>query len=295
MINLIKKTKSVQCNILASFMLLTGLILVNTACNQKKVILTPQGYDLSDPQRLDLGSKLDEISGICWVNDSIMLANNDESGKIYAINLKNLRDYEYNNIRFGEKDDYEDIVKVGDTIFVLIATGSIVKVTEFKSKETIKSAVVATVPGKNNEFESMFYDDQIHSLILLCKTCHKEKDQVRTAYRYDLASQTLIDTPYFTVDVNEIRRLLDNSRNEFKPSAAAINPVQNKIYIVASVGKVLVVTDRKGKVEQAFPISPTMFPQPEGLTFSPNGDLFISNEIFTEERATLIHFPFKRN
>ncbi|MNC99191.1 hypothetical protein D3C83_173920 [compost metagenome] len=64
--------------------------------------------------------------------------------------------------------------------------------------------------------------------------------------------------------------------------------------MVASVGKLLVVTDKKGKVEHAIPISPIAFPQPEGLTFSPNGDLYISNEIATEERATILLFPFNQ-
>ena len=292
MINLIKKPKSVQSIIKTKTMLLLLALVVVIGCEHKKVIRTPQGYNITEPDKIDLGSKLDEISGIFWVNDSMMIANNDESGKIFAINLKDRNNYDYRNIKFGGKDDYEDIVKVEDTIFLLIATGSILKVTGYNADST-QSVVVATVPGKSNEFESMYYDKDIHSLVMLCKTCHKEKDQVRAAYRYDLNTQTLIEEPYYRVDIKAIRQLLNDSRNEFKPSAAAINPVQNKIYMIASVGKVLVVTDKQGKVEQAFPISPTLFPQPEGLTFSPNGDLYISNEVATEERATILRFPFK--
>ncbi len=275
--------------------LLFVLVLASLAsCQHKKVIRTPQGYDITDPDKIDLGSKLDEISGIFWVNDSTMIAHNDENGKIFAINLKDRKDYDYRNIRFGEKGDYEDIVKVEDTIYILVATGSIIKVTGYKSEETIQSSVIATLEGKN-EFESLYYDKDVNSLVMLCKTCHKEKDQIRSAYRFDLTTQTLVDTPYYTVDIKIIRKLLDDNRAEFKPSAAAINPVQNKIYMIASVGKVLVVADRMGKVEQAFPISPTLFPQPEGLTFANNGDLYISNEVATEERATLLRFPFKKN
>jgi hypothetical protein len=294
MINLIKKMKSVLSNIKSKAVLFLLTIILLTGCFKKKVVRTPEGYDITSPQRIDLGTKLDEISGIFWVSDSVMIANNDESGKIFAINLKNLNDYDYRNVKFGGKDDYEDIVKVNDTIYMLVATGSIVKITGYKSEETVQSTVVATVPGKSNEFESMYYDEAANSLILLCKTCHKEKDQIRSAYRFDLASQTLIDTPYYTVDIKAIRTLLDDSRNEFKPSAAAINPIQKKIYMIASVGKVLVIANLQGKVEHAFPISPILFPQPEGLTFAPNGDLYISNEMATEERATILKFPYKK-
>ncbi|HEX7844281.1 MAG TPA: hypothetical protein VF476_00695 [Chitinophagaceae bacterium] len=293
MINLIKKMKNMELNIKSNGLWLLLLLLVMTGCEHKKVILTPEGYDITKPDKIELGSKLDEISGIFWVNDTVMIANNDESGKIFAINLQDRKNYEYPNIKFGPKDDYEDIVKVGDTIFVLVSTGSIVKVTGYKTDSTIQAVTVATLPGKN-EFESMYYDPGTHSLVMLCKTCHKEKDKIRSAYRFDLNTQTLIEEPFYRVDIDAIRTILDDSRNEFKPSAAAIHPIQQKIYMIASVGKVLVVTDKQGKVEQAIPISPTMFPQPEGLTFAPNGDLYISNEVATDERATILRFPFKQ-
>lgn len=286
--------KSIQLNIktMTGALLVTSVFLVVMGCNHKKVVYTLEGYDMSNPEKIGLGTKLDEISGINWVNDSTMIANNDENGKIYAINLLDKKNFDYRNIKFGEKGDYEDIVKVKDTIYLLIATGGIMKVTGYKDDSTILSTVIATVPGKSNEFESMYYDADANSLVMLCKTCHKEKDKVRTAFRYDLTTNTLIDTPYYTIDIQSIRTIMDDNRQEFKPSAMAIHPIQQKIYMISSIGKVLVVADKKGKVEQAIPVSPIMFPQPEGMTFAPNGDLYISNEIGTEERATILKFPF---
>jgi hypothetical protein len=46
--------------------------------------------------------------------------------------------------------------------------------------------------------------------------------------------------------------MLNDDKAEFKPSAAAINPVTKKLFIVASVGKLLVIADKKGNVEQVF-------------------------------------------
>ena len=64
MINLIKKTKSVQLNIKSKVVLFLFILAINVGCHQKKVIRTPEGYDISDPDKIELGSKLDEISGI---------------------------------------------------------------------------------------------------------------------------------------------------------------------------------------------------------------------------------------
>jgi hypothetical protein len=263
-------------------------------CESKRVIYTPIGYDITKPERHDLGTKLAEISGICWINDSLMLANNDESGKIFAINIADFGKLDYNNVKFSSKDDYEDIVKVDSAIYVLISTGKIMKVTNYKNEESIQSAVVAELPGKENEFESLYYDKEVNSLIMLCKNCHKEKDKFRSAYRFDLQTNTLIDTPYYRIDMDVIRQKVNNSTAEFRPSAAAVNPMDNYVYIVSSVGKLMVVINKKGKVVQAFGISKLNFPQPEGITFAPNGDMYISNETSTEPSATLLKFKYSK-
>lgn len=275
-------------------MVLLLFIIALTQCNHKKVIYTPLGYNITQPQTISLGSKLDEISGICWVSDSLMLANNDESGRIFAINLANLKDLEYRNFKFGEKGDYEDIVKVDSAIYLLVATGKIVRVTGFQNEDSVKSEVVAELPGIQNEFESLYYDQEVNSLIMLCKDCHKEKNRIRSAYRFDLSRNELIDSPYYQIQVDQIRKITENNEADFRPSAAAVNPRDGKVYIVSSIGKLMVVINKKGKVEQAFGISGIMFPQPEGITFSDNGDMYISNEIASEQASTLLKFRYTK-
>jgi hypothetical protein len=270
------------------------VLMLLAGCETKRVIYTPTGYDITKPEIHELGTKLNEISGICWLSDSLMIANNDESGKIFAINLADFGSFEYNNVKFGSKDDYEDIVKVDDAIYILVSTGKILRITGYRVEDSLQVNTVATLPGEQNEFESIYYDKEVNSLVMLCKDCHKEKNKLRSAYRFDLGTNTLIDTPYYQIDMDQIRKKLDDNRQEFRPSAAAINPADGKLYMVSSIGKLMVVADRKGKVEQAFGISGTMFPQPEGISFADNGDMFISNEVATEERATLLKFKYSK-
>jgi uncharacterized protein YjiK len=294
MINLDKNMNKGKANLktLPTCLLLAVVLLLLASCESKHVIYTPRGYDISKPEAHDLGTKLDEISGICWINDTMMLANNDESGKIFAINLKDLGEKEYRNVKFGNKDDYEDIVKVEDAIYVLVSTGKILKVTGYRSQDSVVAETVGVLPGDKNEFESLYYDKEVNSLVMLCKNCHKEKDNIRSAYRFDLATSQLIDTPYYQINMDEIRMKINDSGLDFRPSAATINPKDNKLYIVSAVGNLLVVADKKGKVENAFRISGIDFPQPEGITFADNGDMYISNEVATEQQATLLMFKY---
>jgi len=292
MINLDKNKKNVigKIKTLPVWLILL-LISVITACELKKVTYTPRGYDITKPESIKLGTKLDEISGICWINDSLILANNDEAGRIFAIDLNASTPGEFRNIKFGPKDDYEDIVKVDSAIYLLVATGKIVRVTHYQDEATVKVEEVATLGGEN-EFESLYYEKEVNSLVMICKNCHKEKDKFRSAYRFSLDSNKLIDTPYYQIQMDEIRKMTDDQGAEFRPSAASVNPRDNNIYIVSSIGKLMVVINKKGKVMQAFRISATMFPQPEGITFASNGDMFISNEIGTEPEPSLLKFKY---
>ena len=295
MINLNKNDKTTLAKIktLPVYLLLSLFFVVTDSCNTKKVIYTPRGYDITKPETVKLGTKLDEISGICWVNDTLMLANNDESGRVFAINLRDIENPEYPNLKFGEKGDYEDIVKVDSAIYMLVATGKILRILGYQNQDSLYSSVVAELSGQN-EFESLYYDKDVNSLIMLCKDCHKEKNKVRSAYRFDLTKNELIDTPYYQIQMDEIRKITDNNEADFRPSAASVNPVDNKVYIVSSIGKLMVVINKRGKVEQAFRISALMFPQPEGITFSDKGDMYISNEIASEQTATLLKYKYTK-
>jgi sugar lactone lactonase YvrE len=58
----------------------------------------------------------------------------------------------------------------------------------------------------------------------------------------------------------------------------AIHPIYGDIYIISSVGKLLIILNRHGKVQNVEELDPKLFRQPEGICFSPKGDMFISNE-----------------
>jgi hypothetical protein len=86
---------------------------------------------------------------------------------------------------------------------------------------------------------------------------------------------------------------LGGKEEKFKPSAAAIHPLTKELYIVSSVNKALVIADRNGKVRKVYRLDPGIFKQPEGITFSPAGDLFISNEAADVGAANILIYKTK--
>jgi uncharacterized protein YjiK len=64
----------------------------------------------------------------------------------------------------------------------------------------------------------------------------------------------------------------------FKPSGLAVHPETGHIFVIATVGKLLVILDARGSIIDMIPLDPDIFLQPEGIAFSPSGDLYISSE-----------------
>lgn len=248
-------------------------------------------YNFNSPDdRMQLGKHLHEISGISFISGTDnMLAENDEKGDIFTVDFRTRND-KVGKVKFGGKGDYEDIVYSDSAIYMLVSSGTIVKVS---TKDSSMLTTDYVLDGRKNEFESMYLDRQSQSLILLCKDCQHEKDEVRNAYQFDLTKNIFNTEPVYTIQISAIRDMLKDPAAEFKPSAAGINPIDGKLYVVASVGKLLLVADRYGKPEQVYKLDPALFNQPEGLAFAANGDLYISNE-GGEGIATILKFTYRK-
>ncbi len=264
------------------------LLIFGLSCgtkNRRAFIPYVSGYNEKNAVTKILPGKLAEISGLFYLPDGRMVAINDEEGEIFFVNF-NEESEDLESIVFGKKNDYEEIVKVNNDFWVLESNGDLYqvsgpgKVNKFQTKEI-----------KNTEFEAMYFDQPNNRLVLITKD-HKEADRAILAYAFNLDTRQYNGTPVYEISMRELFYQLKDNSAQCKPSAAAIHPKTNKVFIIASVGKILLQCSLNGKVEKAYKINPIKFQQPEGITFAPNGDMYISNEA-AQGKATILKFPFE--
>jgi len=264
------------------------LVVFFTSCDGKhgKSFLPDiPGYDNAHRQIFVLHKQLLEISGITYNNDGTLSAINDEDGKIFHVGLS---DAKPTSIQFGEKNDYEDIVLADSVYYVLESNGNlhIVPVSQPSGERMIKF-----LKKKKIEFESLYYDKAESKLVLLSKEQRLIEDAL-VAYSFDPVTETFSNDPYYVIPLKDVKRFMKDYSAECKPSAAAIHPVLNKLFVVASVGKVIMICSLKGEVESVYTMNPDLFSQPEGICFSPEGDMYISNEGL-QGKATIIKYKYR--
>jgi len=252
------------------------LVLFLPACELLWNPNTPTNYTLRRPVQMFIEKKLNEISGIFYLKkENHLIAIADDKKKIYSLATNGqVTDYYDPEL---PSEDFEDVVKVDSIVYTLISNGTIVAIS--KNDTGLVSTEYPFWGTGKNDFETLYYDSTANGLIILCKSCEVDKGKkLRNAFRFDISTRQFDKTPFYGIKIKEVADVLKDGKVEFKPSAAAIHPLTNKLYILASSGNLLIIADKMGKVEDVFRLNPSIYPQAEGIAFAPNGDMFISNE-----------------
>ncbi|MDX9727450.1 MAG: hypothetical protein RBT38_13800 [Bacteroidales bacterium] len=269
-------------------------------------------YDLTAPDAdYELHDDLDEISGISWYSHNKLACIQDEKGIIYLFD--EVTGEITGSYPFARHGDYEDIAIYHDTAWVLKSNGTIYKVTNFagSGRETF---IIPTALSTRNDTEGMAYDIIEKVLLIACKNVpsidEKEKfDGFRAIYHFgandnklEEKPEYLIDTEWFNnstentyfkrVSLSLARKLQLAKNNVFNPSGLAIHPLKGDLYVISAFPGKLIVMKRDGSVSHIKTLDKRIFRQPEGISFSSEGDLYISNEGING-RGNILKFKYQ--
>lgn len=278
--------------------LIIGCTLAITACSKtEKKYESPKGYDFNAPVKYEMKSELKEISGIAFYPGLAqkLYAIQDEDGKLFYWKVSEPESLQ--QLDFGKPGDYEDVGMTKNHVIVLRSDGTLFI---FPFAEVSAGAITTVKKWKDivpaGEYESLYVDGNNGKMIILCKNCSVDKGNSSAVSGYELQLEedgTPVFKNNFTLNTSKVKELNPTSKRIIKPSAVTYNSKTNEWFIVASVNKMLLIADQNWNIKQTVILNPSLFPQPEGISFDIDNNLYISNEAGKTSKGTVLKFPFK--
>lgn len=271
------------------------LLVILGSCDQSPKELgsknpLPKGYDLETRIEVKLEKEMKEISGIAW-NQSGILAIEDESSAIYRLEKETGKII--SKTKFAKNEDIEDLLILGDTVWVLRSNGNLYRVVNFEDDAGIETQIFEFPIHESRDFEGFTIDTSGQFLWVFCKVCEWDKEEA-SVFRFNLNTLEFELEPAVKIGKEALKNLVSEkelSRLQIQPSAAALHPITGEYYLLSSVGKWLMTLDESWTPTSIHLLKPSLFLQPEGITFDPKGNLYISNE-GGDGKATILKFPY---
>ena len=234
--------------------------------------------EYSIQQKWDMPNRLEEISGMDFVDNDRMAAIQDEEGIIFIYNLSTKKIER--EIDFGKSGDYEGLAIVENDAFVLRSDGVIFEVNNYLAENPNVTKHETFIKAKHNA-EGLCADLKNERLLLAVKDRDPLSNNTKGIYAFDLKTKKLLQTPAYAIDLED--PIFENVKTKNKltvmmPSEVNINPKTGEVYITDGRNPKLLVLSPDGDSKKLYLLKREQFYQPEGLAFRKNGDFFISNE-----------------
>ncbi|MBL7797600.1 MAG: SdiA-regulated domain-containing protein [Saprospiraceae bacterium] len=240
-------------------------------------------YRLHEPSLVInfVSEDLYEVSGLGPTDEpGIFCAISDERGEVLFLDGAGGGAI-VRRVLFREKGDFEGVELVRKCLYAVRSNGEVFEIDRWKTdKPQIES--FKTFLSKTDDVEGLGYDKKRNALLLACKG-DPDSTYARRIYAFDLRKKQLDSIPVFNInplEVNELLPYLDQEKHHyFSPSGIAVHPITGDVYVLSTALKRLVVLDyTTGKIRYAVRLDKKVLPQPEGIAFDSEGNLFLASE-----------------
>jgi len=229
--------------------------------------------DSTVPQILKLPPSLKEISGITFTPDGRLFGMQDESSVVYQIDISSgeiIKKFAVGSSVM--KGDFEDIEFVNGNFYLIKSNGDLYEFKEAGDNEYSDYVLHETELKQSFDVEGLCYDGKTNSLLLACKgNSGTGNADEKAIYSFSLDTKKLEPKPRFTIPLSGFKK-------EFNPSGIKKHPVKNTFFVIAANGNELIELSEDGIIIDRESLNPKIHEQPEGIAFSKNNELLISNE-----------------
>lgn len=266
----------------------------------------PFAYRLEQPDQIwELPFELREISGLTVAPRGGLFVVQDEHGHVFHVDTGPLSVTDW--VRFAGSGDFEGVEWVRDTLWVLRSDGKLYEFSDQDRDNAEDEKYQPELPDKA-DFEGLGFDPLTDRLLLAPKEPVSWGDYDEDYYRpiFALPRRSPDSVGLWQVlDLRDVRSYLEryaaaegltelaesfnpDKKSACKPSAIAVHPHRNEVYLLASVGKILLVYSREGELMHVRDLRALDLEQPEGMAFDRDGNLYLSSE--GQGRPARIHW-----
>jgi DNA-binding beta-propeller fold protein YncE len=193
-------------------------------------------------------------------------------------------------IPFASPGDYKGIAIVDNSAFVACADGRILEIAGYRSeKPTVKE--YGTNLTVRDDVEGVCYDKKNARLLVCIRGDVEEPEIEKGIYAFDLASRQMPIKPVLSIDLRDtIINKGDSKRLQtlILPSDIDIDPLTNWVYVCDATKSQVLVMDENGKMKSLFIFDRDNMVQPEGIRFTPSGELYIASEGFKDSPGKIL-------
>jgi hypothetical protein len=240
-----------------------------------------------------LPPELRQISAIDYIARDKMACIQDEVGAIFIFNLDSSAIEK--EISFGPPGNYKGLVIVKTDAYVACADGRIIEIKNYTSekREVIEHGTHLTI---EEEVNGLCYDRRNKRLLVTIKGKEDDDQNYKGIYAFGITDKRMMVKPAIKIDLRS--RVFSNLQPRniqtvFQPSDIDINPVTGLLYIVDGTRMQLLRMRMNENIKDLTELDKEKFIQPEGITFTPSGELFIASKGVREEPGMLFQVRLK--
>jgi uncharacterized protein YjiK len=234
-----------------------------------------ENYEIVDSW--DMPAVLEEISGIHWIGDNKIACVMDEEGIIFIYDLDQKKIVK--EIDFTGTGDFEAIRILENDAWVLRSDGELFEIKNYLGENITFTQYPTGLTARHNT-EALSKDPNSNNLLLGVKDL--EEEGMKNFYAFNLDTKELDSNPVFGISMTDsIFSEIDyiHSSRVMRPSDMEFHPQTGDLYVLDGASPKLLILDAKTKKpKNLYLLHPEKFNQPEGISFTPEGRLFISNE-----------------
>jgi len=238
-------------------------------------------------RKWNLPAILKTISAIDYYSPGKLACLQEEIGSIFIFNLDS--GAIEREIPFGPPGDYQGLVLVNNDAYVACADGRILEIIGYNSEKPEVKEFGTHLTVKEN-VNGLCYDKKNKRLLVTIKGTEDASQYYKSIYAFSLVSKSMPVNPALRIDLrNRVfsKMQTKNVQTVFQPSDLDISPVTGLLYIIDGTRAQLLRMKLTENIKSLIDLNKETIIQPEGITFTPSGELFIASKGIRDESGML--------